>query len=119
VKRQRENLLDDDPMFRHVKTCIPCMVCNKPNLTVVCPGCKPTADWRKLLKRERDMLNNEEIAYDKAMKHCRSCTGVGPDEGIDCDNANCSEYFPRRRGEYDIKKRNATIHTLQDMEALY
>jgi hypothetical protein len=119
VKRQRENLLDDDPMFKHVRSCIPCMVCGKPNLTAVCPECKPNADWRKLLDEEKVKLNTEQIAYDKAMKHCRGCTGVGPDEGIDCDNGNCSEYFPRRRGEYDIKKRNNTIQVLQDMEAMY
>jgi DNA polymerase elongation subunit (family B) len=119
TKRQRENLLDDDPMFKHVRSCIPCMVCKKPNLTPVCPECKPNANWRQLLADENLKLEGETAAYEKAMKHCRGCTGVGPDEGIDCDNGNCSEYFPRRRGEYDIKKRNATIQNLQDMEALY
>jgi uracil-DNA glycosylase family 4 len=119
IKRQRENLLDDDPMFKHVRSCIPCMVCGAPNLTAVCQECKPTADWRKLLQEERAKLDSDQTGYDKAMKHCRGCTGVGPEEGIDCDNGNCSEYFPRRRGEYDIKKRNNTIQVLQDMETLY
>lgn len=113
-KRHRQNLLEDDPIFRMVRVCVPCKVCKEPSVNPVCDDCKPTADWDKLLEKEDISLKEEEAEYEKALKVCRACTGVAFGEAIDCDNGTCPSYYPRRGGEFKILGRKTEIETLQN-----
>lgn len=117
--RQRQNLLDDDPILRIVKRCVPCMVCGKPSTSPVCEPCKPNADWQAMLNREKEDLDKEEADLEQALKTCRACTGVNPGEVIDCDNGTCKSYFPRRAGEFKVIRRKERMQTLVDRADLW
>jgi hypothetical protein len=113
-KRQKHNLLDDDPILRIVRRAVPCMVCKKPGPNPVCEPCRPFANWQAMLNTERADLEKEEADLEQALKTCRACTGVNPGETIDCDNGTCKSYFPRRAGEFKVMRRKERMQTLVD-----
>lgn len=113
-KRQKHNLLDDDPILRIVRRAVPCMVCKKPGPNPVCEPCRPLANWQAMLNAERADLEKEEGDLEQALKTCRACTGVNPGETIDCDNGTCKSYFPRRAGEFKVIRRKERMQTLVD-----
>lgn len=118
-KRQKQNLLDDDPILRVMRRAIPCMVCKQPGHTPVCSTCKPNVDWQKLISKERELMAGEQESLESALKVCRTCTGVNPGDQIDCDNGSCKSYFPRRGGEFQVARREQRIKTMIDSMDLW
>lgn len=118
-KRQKHNLLDDDPVLRIMKRAVPCMVCGKPGVNPVCEPCRPKANWQEMINVENTGLALEETNLEQALKTCRACTGVNVGEAIDCDNGTCKSYYPRRGGEFKVARRKERIQTLIDQADLW
>ncbi len=112
--KQKQNILEDDPIFSLVQRCTPCIACGNPTVKPVCGNCRPNVDWQALKAAETVKLRKEEVDYETALKICRRCTGVGEGDAIDCDNGNCPSYYPRRGGEFALEKRNATLQDLDN-----
>ena len=101
-KIHRENILEDDPIARHLKRATPCIQCGKPAERPICSACSVNSNWKTLWEKQLNELHTEEQQYSQALAHCRACVGIGEDEAVDCGNTSCADYFPRKRGEYAV-----------------
>jgi len=111
--RHRENILEDDPVFRMVQIMQPCAGCGENTPDVLCARCSGEANWEELWRREHAKRSEIAVELEKALKTCRACMAIDETEEVICGNTSCPEYFPRKRAEFDLKNHGTYMATLE------
>ena len=111
--RHRENILEDDPVFRMVQIMQPCAGCGENTPDVLCARCSGEANWEELWRREHTKRSEIAVELEKALKTCRACMAIDETEEVICGNTSCPEYFPRKRAEFDLKNHGTYMATLE------
>jgi uracil-DNA glycosylase family 4 len=99
------NLLESDPIYRHVQVHQRCEFCQQPSeQNYICTACS------SMLSREqqRTELQSRTVAaiedFECKKTQCYTCVGVEPGSDIECVNVRCKQFAPRKRAEFVVAR---------------
>ncbi|EXA40006.1 DNA polymerase zeta subunit [Fusarium oxysporum f. sp. raphani 54005] len=94
-----------------------CLVCGlkfSQEDNALCPSCRKNAPSSLLTLQTR--LTTEERRLQEVLSLCRSCSGLGPIEDVQCDSKDCPVFWTRMRQASKTKgQRNASQPVIQSL----
>lgn len=87
-----------------------CLVCNVKfthEENPLCPTCRDNVPASLLALQTK--LSAEERKFEEVQALCRSCSGIGPLEEVNCDSKDCAVFWTRMRQRNKMKGERNTV----------